>query len=189
MNIISRISRVSRSPARVLAAAAAALTLSLGVAYAAGGQGPGPGSGAPWHQRDGHMMEQQLAQLHAKLKLTASQEQLWQTAMETMKRDRSAERANHEKMHEQFKAMQQQPILDLNALNSAHEQAQQDNARLHQEIATSWLALYNALDDQQKKMVSDMLKQHFSRMEAMHHRMHERSQEQGAASGATPANP
>lgn len=190
MNVFSRvtgITRISRSPARVLATAAAALSLSLGVAYAAGVEGSAPA--ALWHHRDGHMMEKQLADLHAKLKLTPAQEQLWQTAMDTMKRDRSAERANHEKMHDQFKAMQQQPILDLNALDSAHEQAMQDNARLHQETAKAWLAVYNALDGQQKTMVSDLLKQHFARMESMHERMHERWQQHGAASDAAPATP
>jgi Spy/CpxP family protein refolding chaperone len=171
----------------VLATAAAALTLSLGVAYAAGVDAPAPG--APWHHRDGRMMGKQLAELHTKLKLTPAQEQLWQTAMDTMKRDRSAERANHDKMREQFKAMQQQPILDLNALDSAHEQAMQENARLHQETAKAWLAVYNALDDQQKTMVSDLLKRHFARMESMHQRMHERWQQHRAASGTAPAQP
>jgi len=189
MNVTSNISRVfrlSRSPARVLATAAAALSLSLGVAYAAGVEGPPPG--ALWHHRDGHTMEKRLADLHAKLKLTPAQEQLWQTAMDTMKRDRSAERANREKMHEQFKAMQQQPILDLNALASAHEQAMQDNARLHQETAKAWLAVYDALDDRQKTLVSDLLKQHFAKMESMHERMQERWQEHGATSSTAPAN-
>jgi Spy/CpxP family protein refolding chaperone len=182
------VSRTSRTSVRVLAAAAAALTLSLGAAYAAGVEGPG-GSGAPWQHHDGNMIGKQLEQLHAKLKLTPAQEQLWQAAIDTMKRDRTAERANHEKMHEQFKAMQQQPILDLNALNAAHEQQMQENARLHEETAKAWLAVYNALDDQQKTMVSDLLKQHFARMGAIHERMHERWQQRQAASGASAANP
>jgi ABC-type transport system involved in cytochrome c biogenesis ATPase subunit len=65
----------------------------------------------------------------------------------------------------------------------------QENARLHEETAKAWLAVYNALDDQQKTMVSDLLKQHFARMGAIHERMHERWQQRQAASGASAANP
>jgi hypothetical protein len=38
-------------------------------------------------------------------------------------------------------------------------------------------------------MVSDLLKQHFARMGAIHERMHERWQQRQAASGASAANP
>jgi Spy/CpxP family protein refolding chaperone len=176
---------------RMLAATVAALTLSLG-AYAAGTANPAPDAGAgmmaPWHHHGG-MMQKQFADLHARLKLNAQQEQLWQTATDTMKRDHETARANHEKLHAQFKAMMQQPILDMNALHSAHMQEQQDNARLHEETATAWLAVYNALDDQQKTIVSDTFKQHFSKMESMRERMHDGWQKRhGAASEAAPAN-
>lgn len=185
MNIPSRTS--SRTPMRMLAATVAALTLSLG-AYAAGtaGSGPdaGPGVMAPWHHRGG-IMQKQLADLHARLKLNSQQEQLWQTAIDTMKRDHDTARANREKIHAQIKSMMQQPILDMNALHTAHMQEQQDNARLHDETATAWLAAYNALDDQQKTLVSDTFKQHFSKMESMRERMHDHWQKrQGAASEA-----
>jgi Spy/CpxP family protein refolding chaperone len=180
---------------RMLAATVAAVTLSLG-AYAAGAAGPGPDAGpgpgagmlAPWHHHGG-MMQKQLAELHTRLKLNPQQEQLWQTAIDTMKRDRDTARGNREKIHAQLKSMMQQPILDMNALHAAHMQEQQDNARLHDETATAWLAVYNALDDQQKTIVSDAFKQHFSKMESMRERMREHWQKRhGAASEAAPAN-
>lgn len=188
MNVLSR---TTRSPLRLFTAAAAALTLSLG-AYAAGAQiGPGPdaGPGAGWRHHGGLMMEQQLADLHTRLKLTPAQDKLWQSALDTMKRDRTAARADHEKMHAQLKTMMQQPILDMHALHAAHMQAQQDGARLHEETATAWLAVYDALDDQQKTIVSDTFKQRFSKMESMREHMHERwEQRHGAASEAAPVN-
>jgi Spy/CpxP family protein refolding chaperone len=193
VNAMNIPSRTSRTPMRMLAAAVAALTLSLG-AYAAGAAGPGPDAGpgagmmAPWHHHGG-MMQKQLADLHTRLKLNPQQEQLWQTAIDTMKRDHETARANRDKIHAQVKAMMQQPILDMNALHTAHMQEQQDNARLHEETATAWLAVYNALDDQQKTLVSDTFKQHFSKMESMRERMHDRWQKRhGAASEAAPAN-
>jgi Spy/CpxP family protein refolding chaperone len=175
----------------MLAATVAALTLSLG-AYAAGTVGPGPAAGpgamAPWHHHDG-MLQKQLAELHTRLKLNPQQEQLWQTATDTMKRDHDTARADREKIHAQLKSMMQQPILDMNALHTAHMQAQQDNERLHEETATAWLAVYNALDDQQKTMVSDTFKQHFSKMESMREHMREVwHKRHGAASEAAPAN-
>lgn len=187
-------SRTSRTPLRMLAATVAALTLSLG-AYAAGAVGPGPdasagpGAGmmAPSHHHGG-MMQKQLADLHARLKLNPQQEQLWQTAIDTMKRDHETARANHEKIRAQIKAMMQQPILDMNALHTAHMQAQQDNARLHEETATAWLAVYQALDDQQKTIVSDSFKQHFSKMESMRERMREHWQKRQGDASAAPAN-
>lgn len=193
MNVFSRPTRPIRTPLRLFAATAAALTLSLG-AYAAGigNSGPMPGGapGAAWHHHHGGLkMEKQLADLHARLKLTPEQDKLWQTALDTMKRDRTAARADHEKMHAQLKTMMQEPILDMNALHAAHMQAQQDRARLHEETATAWLAAYNALNDQQKTMVSDAFKQHFAKMESMREHMRERWQQRsGAASEAAPAN-
>lgn len=192
MNALSRTSRTSRNPLRLLAATAAALTLSLG-AYAAGVAGPGPGlgggPGAAWHHHGGFMMDKQLADLHARLKLTPDQDKLWQAALDTTKRDRAAERAEHEKMHAQLKTMMQQPIIDMNALHSAHMQSQQDGARLRDETATAWLAAYNALNDQQKTMVSDTFKQHFAKMESVRERMHERWQQRhDGASEASPSN-
>ncbi|KAA0089980.1 periplasmic heavy metal sensor [Trinickia soli] len=188
---MNALSPTTRSPLRFVTAAAAALALSLG-AYAAGTQsGPGPDAGpaAGWHHHGGFMMEKQLADLHTRLKLTPDQDKLWQSALDTMKRDRAAARVDREKIHAQLKTMMQQPILDMNALHAAHMQTQQDGARLREETATAWLAAYNALDDQQKTMVSDMFKQRFSRMESIREHMHKRwEQRQGAASEAAPAN-
>lgn len=192
MNIISRTSRTS---VRVLAAAATVLAVSYG-AYAAGPQSPGPGPGdppgapgVPWHHHGGFMMKKELADLHAKLKLTSAQDKLWQTAVDTMQRDGAAERANHEKVHAQLKAMQQQPILDFNALHAAHEQVQQDDSRLREEMASAWLAVYNALDDQQKTIVSDVFKQHFAKMESMREHMREHWGHHGGPGEPPPANP
>jgi len=188
---MNALSRTTRHPLRWFTAAAAALTLSLG-AYAAGGQmgaGPDGGPGMGWHHRGGFMMEKQLADLHARLKLTPEQEKLWQSAVDTMKRDGAAGHAEHEKLHAQLKTMMQQPILDMNALHAAHMQARQDGERLHEETASAWLAVYNALDDQQKTLVSDTFKQHFSKMESMRAHMHERWQQRhGATSETAPAN-
>jgi len=170
----------TKKMSRVLAVAASALAIGAGAAYAAqpamhGGAG---GSGG-WH---GQFMKQ-LTQLHDELKLNADQEKQWQAALDTMKQSHEAMRANHEQMKSQFKAAQQQPILDLNAMAAAHQQIEQKDAQLRQQTTDAWLKFYNGLNDQQKTTVSTALKQRFAKMESRHEKMRERWQHhQGAAS-------
>ncbi|EEA03472.1 conserved hypothetical protein [Burkholderia sp. H160] len=165
---------------RVLAVAATALAIGAGAAYAAQPAG-GPGG---WH---GHFM-QDLTQLHDQLKLNADQEKLWQSALDTMKQNHEAMRANHEQVHNQFKAAQQQPILDLNAMAATHQQIEQKDAQLRQQTTDTWLKFYNALNDQQKTTVSTALKKRFARMEQRHEKMRERWEHQMGAASAPAAN-
>lgn len=171
---------------RLLAVAAASIAVTFGTAYAAQSGDMAAGGPGGWHHGG---FEKQLNQLHTQLKLTPEQEKQWQDALNTMKQNRQAARANHEKMHEQFKAMQQQPILDLNALHDSREQSMQQEHQLREQTAQAWLAFYNGLNDQQKTIVSTALKQHFAKMETFRQKMLQRWQEhhKGAAPDATPA--
>ncbi|WP_246174014.1 periplasmic heavy metal sensor [Paraburkholderia hayleyella] len=172
----------TRSP-RLLTVTATALSLVMGSAYAASSDDtPGPG----WH---GHGMLRQISQLHDPLHLNAAQEQQWQTALATTQQNRQAARASHEQMKQQFQALQQQPILDLNALHAAQQQAQQQAAQRREQTIGAWLAVYNGLDDQQKTLVSTALKQHFARMEARHGKMRKLMKPHGPATSAAAAAP
>jgi protein CpxP len=184
---------MSQKTSRILAVAAASLAFAVGAAHAAqnepappsGPGGPGGGGGP------GHFM-QQLNRLHGQLKLSADQEQQWQDAVNTMKQTREATRANHQQMRQQFQAMQQQPILDLNALHAAHQRIEEQNAQLREQSASAWLNFYNGLNDQQKTTVSTALKQHFAKMEARREKMRERWEKHhgGApAPGSAPTSP
>jgi protein CpxP len=180
---------MSKRTSRFLAVAAASLAISLGSAFAAqppgGPGGPGGMGGPGWHH--GHFMKE-LNQLHGQLKLNADQEKQWQAALDTMKQSHEAERANHEQMKTQFKSMQQQPILDLNAMHAAHQQIEQKDAALREQTATAWLNFYNGLNDQQKTTVSTALKERFAKMEMRHEKMREHWQHRGgdAASAVKP---
>ncbi|OLL32901.1 hypothetical protein BTH42_04310 [Burkholderia sp. SRS-W-2-2016] len=178
----------TKKMSRVLAVAATALALGAGAAYAAqpadhahGGPG-GPGG---WH---GHFMKD-LTQLHDQLKLNADQEKQWQGALETMKQNHAAMRANHEQARSQFKAAQQQPILDLNAMAAGHQQIEQKDAQLRQQTTDAWLKFYNGLNDQQKATVSTALKKRFARMEERHEKMRERLEHRKGAASAPAAAP
>ncbi|MBN3803613.1 periplasmic heavy metal sensor [Paraburkholderia sp. Ac-20336] len=173
----------TKKMSRVLAVAATALALGAGAAYAAQPAEHAHGGPGGWH---GHFMKE-LTQLHDQLKLNADQEKLWQSALDTMKQNHEAMRANHQQAREQFKAAQQQPILDLNAMAATHQQIEQKDAQLRQQTSDTWLKFYNALNDQQKTTVSTALKKRFARMEERREKMHERWQHHKAQKGAASA--
>lgn len=187
---------------RILATAAAALAISFGafhIATAATPDAPPPGGpgmmmggpGGPGGHRMEMRMKQQMEQLHAKLSLNADQEKLWQSALNVMKQNHEAMRASHMQMRDQMKSMENQPILDLNAMNAAHQKIEQQNAQLRDQSTAAWLNFYNALNDQQKTTVSTALKQHFAKMHEHEMKMHERwGKKGGAPEGASaPAKP
>ncbi|WP_244813966.1 periplasmic heavy metal sensor [Caballeronia sp. Lep1P3] len=184
---------------RILTATATALALSFGAAYAATNDAPpappagGPammgGPGGPGAHRMEMRMHKQMDQLHSQLKLNADQEKLWQTAIDTMKQNRQTMRESHRQMHQQFESMQNQPILDLNAMHAAHQKIEQQQAQLREQTETAWLNFYNALNDQQKTTVSTALKKHFARMHEHEEKMHERwGKHRGGADAAAGAS-
>ncbi len=95
-------------------------------------------------------MQKQLDELHGQLTLNADQEKFWQAALTTMKQNHQAMRDAHKQIHDQFKSMENQPILDLNAMHAAHQKMQEQDKQLHEQTTTAWLNFYNALNDQQK---------------------------------------
>ncbi|WP_321792110.1 periplasmic heavy metal sensor [Caballeronia sp. J97] len=177
---------------RILTAAAAAIALTFGAAHAATTDAPPPpppGGPAMMGAPGGHHMEmrmqKQLDELHGQLKLNADQEKLWQTALTTMKQNHQAMRESFRQMHDQFKSMENQPILDLNAMHAAHQKIEQQNQQLREQTATAWLNFYNSLNDQQKTTVSTALKKHFAKMREHGQKMHERwGKHRGGPDGA-----
>ncbi|SDC71337.1 periplasmic heavy metal sensor [Paraburkholderia lycopersici] len=184
-----------KTTSRLLAIAAASLALTVGAA-AANAQTPPPGGpgmmhGGPGMMHGGPGMHGDFMlgfkKLHDKLNLNAAQEKQWQAALDTMKQNGAAMRKNHEQLKQQFDAMKNQPILDLNAMHAAHQQIDQQNQQLREQTAQAWLAFYNGLNDQQKTTVSATLKDRFAKMEQRHEKMRERweqhrGQHQGGAS-------
>ncbi|AOK47747.1 hypothetical protein WT60_13480 [Burkholderia sp. MSMB617WGS] len=172
-----------------LAIAAAVLALSFSaVSHAAPPDMPPPGGPGEHHHMDGgpFMM---MKRIHDKLNLSAAQEQQWQAAVNTAKQNREAMRKSHDALRQQFQAQQSQPILDLNALHAARQQAEQQNAQLREQTASAWLAFYNGLNDQQKATVSTAIKQHFAKMDERRAKMKERWEQRRAAKGASAPAP
>ncbi|OJA66067.1 hypothetical protein BGV67_13205 [Burkholderia ubonensis] len=178
-----------KKTSRVAIAAATMLVLAFGAAHAAPAADAPPPGGPGMHQMHGHEGGPfgAILRLHDQLKLTAAQEQQWQTAVNTMKQNRDAMRKSHEQMREQFNAQQNQPILDLNAMHAARQQAEQQNAQLREQTSAAWLAFYNGLNDQQKTTVSTAIKQQYARMEQRREKMKERWEQHRQAGKAASA--
>ncbi|WP_175837334.1 periplasmic heavy metal sensor [Burkholderia anthina] len=176
-----------KKTSRVAIAAATVLALAFGTAHAAQPNTMPPQGGPGMHHMHGHDggLFGVIMKLHDQLKLNASQEQQWQTAVNTMKQNHEAMRKSHEQMREQFKAQQNQPILDLSAMHAARQQAEQQNAQLREQSSAAWLTFYNGLNDQQKTTVSTALKQQFARMAQRHEKMKEHWQQHRAAKAAS----
>ncbi|WP_246795699.1 periplasmic heavy metal sensor [Burkholderia perseverans] len=175
-----------KKTSRMAIAAAAVLALSFGAAaQAQTASAPVPPAGAHggpghhWHHHGGPYAV--FKRLHDQLKLNAQQEQQYQAAEATAKQNHQAMRQSFEQARSQFQAAQNQPILDLDALHSARQQAEQQNTLLREQTERAWLAFYDGLNDQQKTTVSAALKQQFANMKAHHDQMKARWQQHHAA--------
>ena len=152
---------MSRLTRNLSLSAIAATLLSVSTAYAAAGDTPPPGGHA---HHGGAMMQHNLDKIHSQLNLNASQEQLWQTALSTMKADRQQERALHKQAKQQMESLMQAPVLDMHALQAQHEQTQSQSQQLRSHTQAAWLTVYDALDQTQKATASSALKAQWQRM-------------------------
>ncbi|WP_320535217.1 periplasmic heavy metal sensor [Robbsia andropogonis] len=122
-------------------------------------RGPG-GPGGPGGPAFAHMMDR----LHASLHLNATQEAAWQNAQTTSRQNFDAVRTQHEIVQKQLREASQQPILDLGALQAQRQQLESNDLELRNGTEKAFVDFYNTLDDQQKKLVSDSIKQSWKRM-------------------------
>ena len=130
-----------------------------------------------WAQAPGHGMHDPLAMLQriqAQLNLNTAQQQQWAVAVAQRKTAHEAMRANFQ----QLKAATQDELAkaapDLSALATLSDQVQQQNIAQRKQARAAWLALYGTFSDEQKATVRDAINAGMARMDAFHHRMHDR---------------
>jgi len=121
-----------------------------------GPRGPGGPGGAGF----AHMMDQ----LHTQLKLNPQQEKAWQEAQATSRQNFETVRTQHEVSRQQFMAQAEKPILDLSALQAQHEQQETNDQQLRTGTERAFINFYDTLNDAQKTMVSNDIKQHWKHM-------------------------
>ncbi|RKP59183.1 periplasmic heavy metal sensor [Pararobbsia silviterrae] len=175
------------------AIAGIATTLALtagGVAFAqsaAPGAPSGPHGGG-WHHHHGHRhhggLEHELMKVQPQLNLNAQQQALWQTAVNTTKANREQARALRKSDMAQFRSQLQAPILDLSALHAERQQQFQKFQQLHEQTEQAWLNVYNGLNDQQKTLVSAVIKADLAELRLRHGGPKQDWQHRQPASGA-----
>lgn len=124
-----------------------------------GPRGPG-GANGPGGPAFAHLMDH----LHTALKLNPQQEKAWQDAQVTSRKNFDTIRTQHEVSRKQFMDQAEKPILDLSALQAQHEQLDANDQQLRTSTERAFINFYDTLNDQQKTMVSNDIKQHWKRM-------------------------
>jgi len=124
-----------------------------------GPHGPG-GPGSPGGPGFAHVMDH----LHAQLKLNPQQEQAWQQAQATSRKNFDAMRTTHDAARQQLKDAASQPILDLSALQAQHEQLEASDHELRSATEKAFVDFYNTLNDTQKTIVSNDIKKEWRHM-------------------------
>ena len=124
----------------------------------------------------------------AELKLNDEQKKLLQEAQDARKAQRSeriaALKEKRQKRVEALKAGQLDPRAALKDAEAAHKAA----AEQHEKIAEKWLAVWDALDKDQQKLVARQFAQKADkRAEFMKKRAERRAAKQDQATGDTPA--
>jgi len=152
------------SPRLLLATSAIAFGL-VGSALAAPAPADAPlRHGAGMHQ--GHMMHgmKEMARLHDELKLDAKQEAAWQDAAKASKEGMGGMRERMRKQHDEIKTLLDQPGADLHALAKRMDDFRAEGQALHQANRDRWLAVYDALNAEQKEKARVFFKSKFERM-------------------------
>ena len=165
----------SRFTVRRLAATVAAVVLSTSLAagaYAA--QRDGDGDGGQRGDKSGYSMmhgAKGMSRLHDSLKLDATQETVWQNAVQANKDERTTMRDKFREQRDEIKAMLDKPGADLRAVAKRMDEVQAEGQKLRMASRDRWLTVYDSLNPEQKEQAREFFK---NKMERRGHRGHDR---------------
>jgi len=150
------------SPRHFIALSAVAFAAS---AFAAPPPGdlPGPAGAGSEQLRTMHGMKG-MARLHDDLKLDARQEALWQDAAKAGREAIGGMRERMRKEHDETLVMLSQPGADLHALAKRMDDFRAQVQQQHLANRERWLAVYDALNAEQKEKARLFVKSSFERM-------------------------
>ena len=143
-----------------------AVAVSLGLAASAFAMSPkadGP-AGAPRHERLMAHGLKEMTSLHDDLKLDAKQEVLWQEAVKTGKDSMGDMRDQRRKQHEETMALLNQPGADLRAVLKRMDDFRAQGQKRHEASRDRWLAVYDALNPEQKEKARVFFKSKMERI-------------------------
>lgn len=153
------------SPRLVVASA----VLSLGLAASAFAMPPGDGaygfSGHGMHRQHTDRSMKGMSRLHDDLKLDAKQEALWQDADKAAKENMSSMGERMRKQREETQALLNQPGADLRAVLKLMDDLRAEGQKQREAGRDRWLAVYDALNPEQKEKVRLFFKNRMDRMD------------------------
>lgn len=143
-----------------------ALALALGVAATASIAAPDSerGNRCDRFDRSGKMAQgmtygmQGMSRLHGDLKLDARQEALWQEAAKAGGEGMDGRRGAMRKQHAATLALLDQPGADLRAVLKQMDEARTEAHKQNEARRDRWLAVYDALDPEQKEKARIFIK-------------------------------
>ena len=149
----------------VTIAAVASLSLTSAVALAQ----PGPG-----HPHHGGDFTTVIAALKGQLNLNTSQQTMWDSAVAQSKAARDSARANMDKVKTAMTTELAKAEPDLAAVAAVADDVHASNSALHQQVRSTWLALYATFTPDQKAIVKTSLQNRMAKMETFRQKMLER---------------
>lgn len=109
-----------------------------------------------------------LFQAKTHLNLSSSQEALWNDAVTASKAARELAKQQHEQMRALVEREKAKEVMDLTALVGAREVARDKVDEARDAARDKWLAVYNALTLEQKRVASQRIKAMLERMGRRH---------------------
>lgn len=159
--------KMTYSTRQILAISAVALGVA-GSAFAMPPRDDAPG-GADRRSAmsERHMMHgmKGMARLHDELKLDAKQDALWQDADKAGKEAMSGMRERMGKHHDEMQALISQPGADLRAIAKRMDEFRAEGQKLRDAGRDRWLAVYDALNPEQKEKARLFFKAKLDRMD------------------------
>jgi Spy/CpxP family protein refolding chaperone len=164
------------------------LAVSLfAVVFVAAQAAPGPARGrGPGADHEGGPLFSVLEKAKTELKLTAEQSAKWQEAEAAGKAARDAMRQDHEKMRAMMDAERQKDILDLAKLDQQMETMMEAGRKAREQAKDKWLAVYDSLSDDQKRLASKRIKEAFACMDKVREHFKDRMQQHQKAGDMPP---
>lgn len=104
-----------------------------------------------------------LIRLKPELKLSAAQEAKWAAAESASKAAFEARGAVQDQLRSSLDAERQKDVMDLAKLDKDLRAAHEQGEAAHEAARDKWLAVYDSLSAEQKRLVSDRMKQQLAR--------------------------
>ncbi|WP_374350494.1 Spy/CpxP family protein refolding chaperone [Chitinimonas sp.] len=129
-----------------------------------------PGA-APDRLLANHPILAALQEARPELKLSSEQDSQWAAAEAASKAAREAMAADHQRMRAIMRQEGQKDVMDLASLDQQMEAMMAAGRKAREQAKERWLALYDSLSLEQKRIASQHIKDALARMDKLHEQL------------------